>query len=146
MLIPGLITLEDRREEERFSPDTPDFMSAILRWEEGSCGAQTFELDILDYSTRGLALLLNEKDDHLFTRLESGARISGMMLFAESAFTVVNGAVRRKTCIKDGTYRGRFVIEMETDAGLPPVGRECGFYGPCEGLEGPGRFRVPAAG
>lgn len=120
MLIPALITLEDRRKEERVPPEGPDFISAIFRWEKGSCRTQTFELDILNYSTRGLALLLNEKDDRLFTSLESGDRISEMMLFAESALTVVSGKVRHKTCIEDGTYRGCFVIGIETDMDLSP--------------------------
>jgi len=135
MLIPALITLEDRRKEERVSPDTPDFISAIFRWEKGFCKAQTYELDILNYSMRGLALLLIKKDDHLFTSLESGDRISEMMLFAESALTVVNGTVRHKTCIEDGAYRRHFVIGIETDVDLFPAKSELALSGVLNGMD-----------
>ena len=135
MLIPALITLEDRRKEERASLDTPDFISAIFRWKKGLCKAQTYELDILNYSMRGLALVLTENDDHLFTSFESGDRISEMMLFAESALTVVNGTVRHKTCIEDGTYRRFFVIGIEIDAELSPAKGELSLSGVLNGMD-----------
>ena len=129
MLIPALITLADRRKEERVFPETLEFISAIFKWEKGPCKAQTYELDILNYSKRGLALLLTEKDDHLFISLESGERVSEMTLFAESALTVVNGTVRHKTRIEDGIYRGCFVIGMEIHVEFFSAKRAFGLSG-----------------
>ena len=129
MLIPAIITLEDGRKEARVSPDPPGFISAIFRWGKDPVKSQPYELDVLNCSEHGLALLLTEKDHHSLSSLKPGDRISGMTLFAASALTVVNGTVRHKTFIEDGPYQGCFVIGLETRADLSPANRKSRRHG-----------------
>ena len=129
MLIPAIITLEDGRKEARVSPDPSGFISAIFSWGKGPAKSQSYELDVLNCSKHGLALRLTEKDHHSFSSLKPGDRISGMMLFAASALTLVNGTVRHKTFIEDGPYQGDFVIGLETRLDLSPASRKFKRHG-----------------
>ena len=94
--------------------DIPEFFSAVFSLEQNSEGNHSYELNILDYSPHGLGLLLTERDFGLLDRVDPGDRLCGIQIFADSAFTRLDGIVRHKTPINEGKYQGSFILGLES--------------------------------
>jgi hypothetical protein len=115
MSAPVFMELEEKRKEQRVTLESPEFISAMFKLNKASETTQSYELNIFNYAGNGLGLLLTEKDFDLLERLNPGDKLPEITLYAESALTVLDGIVRHKTKIEDGTYQGSYIIGLESN-------------------------------
>ena len=62
MSFPKFLELEETRREERISLGLPEFLCAVFQVKEGHGKDRIYELDVINWSAHGLALLVSEKD------------------------------------------------------------------------------------
>jgi hypothetical protein len=112
---PDIIEIKEKRREERFAYETPDFVTVefTLRGRKGR--AKVYELNVLNCSLHGLGVLITEKDLDLRKRLRPGDKLDGMTLYAESSMIKVDGIVRHVTKIREGEHAGCYVLGIESE-------------------------------
>lgn len=115
MPFPALTQLRERRQEARLSVSSPQFLWARFLWGRNGERTRTYEIKVLDYSMCGLALLLTGKNRDFCETIETGDKISQMILFAESALTLVDGIVRHKTIMVNGLSEWTWIIGLKTN-------------------------------
>ena len=110
---PKSIEIQERRREERFTYEIPELVSAEVRLGNGTKKANVYDLNVINYSRHGLGLLVTRKDFDLLHGLNRGDTLSDITFFCKSDLLKVSGTVRHKTRIKDGDYRGCYIIGIE---------------------------------
>ncbi|MGD2126869.1 MAG: PilZ domain-containing protein [Desulfobacteraceae bacterium] len=115
---PLSIQLPQRRRRHRCSGEIPEFLSVVLRSKEGCEKDKGYELDVLDYSTNGVGILVKEKDADLLEIVQEGDRFLEMELFAPQTMVKVDGTVRHKSKKRDRKDELCYVIGIEFDEAL----------------------------
>jgi len=69
--LPESIEIEERRSEERFTYEKPEFVSAEFKLGDGSKEKRLYNLNVLDCSSHGLGLIVTEDDFDLLQKLLS---------------------------------------------------------------------------
>lgn len=113
--IPEMIEIDEKRDEERVYYEIPDFVSAEFIIGKGSKREKVFSLDVINCSSRGLCLIVTEKDFDLLGRVKIGDRINNMMFFATWTMIKINCSVRHITKIEEGKLKGCYQIGIESD-------------------------------
>jgi len=113
--LPDFIEIKEKRREERFTYETPDFVTVEFTLGGGRKQEKVYELNVLNCSLHGLGVLIREKDFDLRNRLRPGDRLSGMTLYAESSMIKVDGIVRHVTKIMEGPHAGCYVLGIESE-------------------------------
>jgi hypothetical protein len=112
--LPEFIEIKERRREERFTYETPDFVTVEFSLGQGSGQEKVYELNVLNCSLHGLGLLITESDFDLVERLRPGDKLAGMTLYAESSMIRVEGIVRHVTKMTGGPHPGCYVLGIES--------------------------------
>ena len=112
MSLPKAIDIEEKREDERIVYDRPEFVSVEFRLKEGG-EEKIYSLNVLDRSKRGFGLLVTKKDFDLLRTLNQGVNLKNIKFYSESILITVDGIVRHKTRIKDGKYKGCYLLGIE---------------------------------
>ena len=98
--------------------DVPEFISlisAVFRLKTGAGGVRSYDLNILNYSGQDLGLLVTEEEVDLLGTLKPGDKINDISLFADAALIKMEGTVKNKLKIKDGAYRGKYFLGLESE-------------------------------
>jgi hypothetical protein len=111
---PGMMEVEEKRNEERFYIGSPDFLSAVFTVEGKNKRARTYDLGVVNYSNHGLGLLVGEEDSCLLSELEPGDTIPMIFLFGEALLVRISAVFRHKSEIRDGPHAGSFVVGLES--------------------------------
>jgi hypothetical protein len=114
MSFPESIQIAEKRREERFAYETPEFISVEFRLGESVKRDKLYELNVFDYSHNGLGLLITQKDFDLLKLVHKGDKIEDITFFASWTVIKVSGAVRHITKIEDGKYKGCYILGIES--------------------------------
>ena len=120
--------MEEKRNEDRITLESPELLSAVLRLATETEKAKLCELSVLNYSSRGLGLLIAEKDFHLLQVLKPGDKIPVITLFSASTLTTLNGVVKHRTKIRTGTYKGSYILGLEMNAAVEECSEVSSFF------------------
>ncbi len=118
MTFPAFVELEEKRAEQRFAFQSEEFISAVFKIPVEGDDNQIYELDIINWSGHGLALLVTEKDFDLIERLRPIHKIPEITLFAASAMMTVDGTLRHINKIEGGKYRGDYLLGLELNTSI----------------------------
>jgi hypothetical protein len=118
MDFPAFMELEERRSEERITLGPREFISAVFELTKGSVQGQVYELDILNWSGHGLALLVTEKDLDLLGVLKPMDSIPKITLFAASALINFDATVRHMAAIEGGRYGGNYLLGLKLNTSI----------------------------
>lgn len=121
MSFPELLELEEKRREERATLEPPEVISAVFDLVKGPGKDQSYELNVINYSDHGLALLVTEKDLNLLQMLNPGDRIPEMVIFAEPGLIHIDGIVRHKTRVEAGRYRDNYILGLESNTKIKAI-------------------------
>jgi len=111
---PESIKIEEKRREERFTYERPEFVSAEFSLGKKSKKDKPYELNVLDCSEYGLGLLITPKDFELLELMHKGDRIEDIAFFTLWGLIKLNGTVRHITKIKGGEYKGCHLLGIES--------------------------------
>jgi hypothetical protein len=112
--VPDLIEIRERRREERFTYEAPDFVTVEFTLGGGNSPEKTYELNVLNCSLHGLGVLITKEDSDLRKRVRRGQKLDGMTLYAESSMIKVDGIIRHVTKIKEGPHAGCYLLGIES--------------------------------
>ena len=113
--LPEAVEVEEKRKEERFAYEMPEFVSAEFSLKGGPIKDKVYNLDVLDCSMHGIKLLVTQKDFELLEVLNNGDRLNDITFFATWAMIKVDGTVRHKTEIEEGEHKGCYILGIESD-------------------------------
>jgi hypothetical protein len=113
--VPDIIEIKEKRREERFTYETPDFVTVEFTVRGSRGREKVYELNVLNCSLHGLGVLITKKDYDLRKRLRPGDKLAGMTLYAESSMIKVDGTVRHVTKITEGQHAGCYVLGIESE-------------------------------
>ena len=110
---PESIEIEEKRREERFAYNTPEFISAEFKLGNKS-RHKTYTLNVLNCSKHGLGLIITQKDFDLLEVLHKGDWVDDITVYASWAMIKVNGAVKHITKLKNEKFKGCYFLGIET--------------------------------
>ena len=105
---------KEKRKEERFTYDSPEFFSVEFNLGKGSENEQAWDLNVLDCSKHGLRLLVTDVDYDLLKMLKRGDVIKNITLYGESTLIRVDATIRHISKIGNGPYQGQHSIGVES--------------------------------
>ena len=111
---PESIEIKEKRSEERFTYETPEFVSAEFKLRNGAKEEKLYNLNVLDCSSHGLGLIVTEDNFDLLQKLRKGDRLKDITFYATWTMIQVNGTVRHKTKIEKGKYRDCYLLGIES--------------------------------
>lgn len=111
---PDSIQVHEERLEDRINLDMLEPISVRLTVGKEPDARRTYDLTVVDYSRRGLGLLVTRNDFNLLEELNVGDRIRDMVLYAPWAVTEVDGKVAHKTELQDGDHKGCFMLGIKS--------------------------------
>jgi len=113
---PKYIEVNEKRRDERYVYDVPEMVSVEIPSRDEKDSPRLYELNVCDCSRYGLGLLVRKKDFGVLKYLNPGDRVEGMTFYALSAKITVDGIIRHKTQIRQGRYKGCYVLGIESQA------------------------------
>ena len=119
---PESIQLPERRRRRRNSDEIPEFISVVLKSGKGSKKEKKYELAVLDYSTKGVGILVSKKDSEFFDAVKEGDRLKDMTLFAPKTVVTVDGTVRHKSKKAGEEAEGCYVLGIQFDESVVDFG------------------------
>ena len=111
---PESIQVNDKRREERFVSETPDFISAEFRGGKSSKKDVLYNLNVLDCSRHGIGMIVTQKDFDLLKILKKGDSLENIIFYTPQSRIEVNGTVSHVTKIADGKYKGCYIIGINS--------------------------------
>lgn len=105
---------EKRREERILLIKRPKFISAEITLKRGHGANATYNIPVYDSCRHGIGLFINEKNKDFLNIVEVGDKIDQIVFYAENALLKTTGIIRHKTEIKEGRYKGCFIVGIET--------------------------------
>ena len=111
----GSFKSEERRREARTNFEMPQFIAVEFKLGKGPKKEKTYDLNVLNRSVHGLALLITEKDYELVQALNCGDKLQNIMFFAPSAMIRVDGTVRHMTKLEGGKHKNCYILGLESD-------------------------------
>jgi hypothetical protein len=111
---PEKIQIAEKREEERFTYATPEFVSVEFKLGNDGNKEKLYELNVFDYSKHGLGLLITQKNFDLLKMLRKGDKIEDISFFASWTMIKVSGTVKHITKIEDGKYKGCYILGIDS--------------------------------
>jgi hypothetical protein len=111
---PESLEIEEKREEERFTYETPEVIFAGFKLAGRSKRDRFYQLNVLNCSKHGLALLVTQKDLDLLSTVHRGDRLAGITFLASWTMITVSGTVRHVTKIEQGKHRGYYSLGIDS--------------------------------
>ena len=106
MGFPESLEIEEKRREDRFTFDTPEFFSAEFRLAKNSKRDRLYQLNVLNSSKHGLGLIITRKDVDLLRIVHKGDRLDDITFLTSWSMIKANGTVSHITKIEDGKHKG----------------------------------------
>ena len=102
---------KDRRREQRFIYEMPDFVSV----EFSIMGKdKVYDLKVMDCSMHGLGVLITKKDFDLVRLVKMGDRITDIVFYSKNAMIKVDGVVRHLSKMSKGKYKDSYLLGIES--------------------------------
>ena len=103
----------EKRREHRVATRIPDFVYVEFSLETQKGKGKHYRLNVMNYSSHGIGLLVSEKDFGILKLLKKGDIIKQITFYASWALITVNTTVRHFTKVEEGPYGGMYVIGVE---------------------------------
>jgi tetratricopeptide (TPR) repeat protein len=103
----------EKRREQRVATRIPDFVYVEFFLETQKGKGKHYRLNVMNYSSHGIGLLVSEKDFGILKSLKKGDIIKQITFYASWALITVNTTVRHFTKVEEGPYGGMYVIGVE---------------------------------
>lgn len=113
LAFPSCVLVHQKRREERINLDMLEPVSVKLTVGKEPNERKAYDLTVVDYSPRGLGLLVTREAFDLLGVVNIGDRIRDMVLYSRWAVTKVNGKVAHKTELLDGDHKGCFMLGIK---------------------------------
>jgi hypothetical protein len=98
------------RGKDRYTYAGPDSVYVRFKIDKGPEEGREHVLNVIDSSKTGLALLVTDKNSDLLRILDKGDPIRKMTFFGARVRIKEDGIVRHITKVKDGEYRGCYIL------------------------------------
>ena len=105
--------MEIDREKERFTFERPEFALVEFRIDRGPNRYEVWKLNLMDSSKEGLAILVTPDDFDLLNSINEGDEVKNLSFFGIGAQFKANGVVRHITAIKNGKFKGCYILGVE---------------------------------
>lgn len=115
---PEIVKIQERRTEERVDVGMHELVSVQFRLRNGRNSSKkdkVYNLNVVNYAGHGLGLLITEKEFELLQMINETDKLYNMIFFAKTAMIRGNGTVKHKTKIKEGKYKGCYIMGIESD-------------------------------
>jgi tetratricopeptide (TPR) repeat protein len=109
----GALESYEKRREHRIATRVPDFIYVEFFLETPTGKGKDYHLNVVNYSSHGIGLLVSEKDFGLLKLIKKGDKINKMTFYASWALITVDTSVRHMTRVDEGPYGGMYVIGVE---------------------------------
>jgi len=106
--------MKEKRKEERFKIEPPSLISSEFKTGKGAEKEKLWRLNVVNCSRYGLGLLVTKVNSELLVILKPGDTIKDMMLYAEWAVMKVDAKVRHLAKVKQGSYKGMYILGVES--------------------------------
>jgi len=103
----------EKRREHRIATRIPDFVYVEFSLEMPRGKGKHYRLNVINYSSHGIGLLVSEKDSGILKFLKKGDKIKNITFYASWALITVDTTVRHLTKVEEGPYGGMHVIGVE---------------------------------
>jgi tetratricopeptide (TPR) repeat protein len=103
----------EKRREHRIATRIPDFVYVEFSLETPAGKGKHYRLNVMNYSSHGIGLLVSEKDFGILKLLKKGDTIKKITFYASWALITVDTIVRHLTKVEEGPYGGMYVIGVE---------------------------------
>jgi hypothetical protein len=80
----------------------------------GKAPGKDYQVGVIDCSSRGLGLLITEKEMELLQILKPGDKIKDLRCYAARAMITVDAEVKHITKIEEGNFKGQYIIGIES--------------------------------
>jgi hypothetical protein len=110
---PAAVRLEEKRKEQRIT----DGMTKVLSVEftlEGD--EKQYQLSVVNIGSSGIGFIVEKRDFDLFEKVNVGDQIRDITFFLPIATMTVDATVKHMTLIKEGHYRGCYLVGIESDS------------------------------
>jgi len=114
LAFPSSVLVHEERREERISLDMLEPVSVRLTVGKAPNERKAYDLTVLDYSPRGLGLLVTENAFDLLEELNVGDRIRDLLVYSTWAVAKVHGKVVHKTELLAGDHKGCFMLGIKS--------------------------------
>jgi hypothetical protein len=111
--IPDRIQLEEKRTEERVTDGLDELLSVAFSLEDDD---KQYQLRAGNIGTSGIGLIVEKADFDLFEKISVGDLIRDIMVFLPVATMTIDAAVKHTTLIKEGQYRGCYLLGIESSS------------------------------
>jgi len=108
--IPTSIQLEEKRSEERINEGLEKILSVSFTLEGGD---KQYQLPVGNIGSSGIGLIVEKPNFDLFEKLQLGDLLRDIMIFLPVATMTIDAAVRHMTLIKEGQFRGCYLLGIE---------------------------------
>ncbi len=114
LAFPSSVLVHEERREERINLDMLEPVTVRLTLGKAPNERKAYDLPVVNYSRRGLGLLVTEDAFDLLEKLNVGDRIRDLVLYSTWAVAKVHGKVVHKTELLDGDHRGCFMLGIKS--------------------------------
>ena len=94
---PESIDIREKRRRDRRGDEIPEFVSIVLKLEDESHKAKSYELEIFDCTAYGVGILVRDKYMDILDRIEVGEKLRDVTLYGAHTIVKVKGTVRHKS-------------------------------------------------
>jgi tetratricopeptide (TPR) repeat protein len=108
-----LLEAQEKRREQRIITRIPDFIYVEFSLETRAGNGKHYRLNVINYSSHGIGLLVSEKDSDLLKLLKKGDKIKKITFYASWALITIDTTVRHLTKVDEGPHGGMYVIGVE---------------------------------
>jgi hypothetical protein len=94
---PESIDVREKRRRDRRGDQIPEFVSIVVKLEDESRKAKSYELEIFDCTAYGVGILVRNKYMEILDRIEVGEKLRDVTLYGAHTIVKVEGTVRHKS-------------------------------------------------
>ncbi len=105
---------EENRREERVKYKMPEFVYVEFKLEKTPKKGKVYGLKVMDYSRKGLGIVVTQKDFELLQMLDEGDKLKHVTFCASWTMIKVDGTVRHKSKIEEGKYKDCYILGIES--------------------------------
>jgi hypothetical protein len=111
MEFPSALHLEEQRREQRIIHGLAEILSVEFSLEDDD---KQYQLSVDNIGPSGIGLIVEKKDFDLFKKIDVGGEILDIRFFLPMATLTIDAMVKHMTLIKEGQFRGCYLVGIET--------------------------------
>jgi hypothetical protein len=110
---PTAVQLEEKRKEQRITDGMTEILSAEFSLEGDD---KQYQLSVVNIGSSGIGFIVEKKNFDLFEKVNVEDQIRDITCFLPLATMTIDATVKHMTLIKEGQYRGFYLVGIESDS------------------------------